>query len=75
MLDGTMVGWNARNVAALEASAELLTPEAIEVLSRFRTMRGGSLPARLAAFARSGIHRQTTLGQLGLLAACVLRRL
>lgn len=75
LLDGTMVGWNARNVAALEASAELLTPEAIEVLSHFRTMRAGSLPARLAAFTRSGIHRQTTLGQLGLLAACVLRRL
>jgi len=75
MLDGTMVGWNARNVAALEASAELLTPEAAAVLSHFRTMRTGSLPARLAAFARSGIYRQTTLGQLGLLAACVLRRL
>jgi glycosyltransferase involved in cell wall biosynthesis len=75
MLDGTMVGWNDRNIAALEACPELLTPEAVAVLSDFRAMRTGRLPGRLIAFFRSGIYRQTTLGQLGLLAACVLRRL
>lgn len=75
MLDGTMVGWNARNIAALEACGEFLTPEAIEILAHFRTMRTGNLVLRLAALARSGIYRQTALGQIGLVAACVLRRL
>jgi glycosyltransferase involved in cell wall biosynthesis len=75
LLAGKTRGFHARNIAALEACADIMTPEAVEVLADFKTMINGNLPARLAAFARSGVHRQTLSGQVALLAACALGRL
>ena len=75
LFDGTMRAWNASNLAALEACSDLLTPDAAEALAQFRTMHDGNVGARILAFLRSGIRRQTVLDQAGLLAACALRRL
>jgi hypothetical protein len=40
----------------------------------FEVMRNGSLPARLLAFLRSPLRRQTSLGNIALLVATVLKK-
>jgi hypothetical protein len=44
-------------------------------LDDFAKARQGGLLARLAAFGRSGVYRQTWFGNLGLVAAVILKKL
>jgi hypothetical protein len=44
-------------------------------LEQFAKARSGSLRLRLYNLKRSGVYRQTLLGNLGLLMAALLRRL
>lgn len=72
---GRFTRWNDANLAALDACRDLLTPTAAEMVDRFREARVAPLPARLAKLRRSGVYRQTTLGQLSLYAAGLLGKL
>jgi glycosyltransferase involved in cell wall biosynthesis len=72
---GRFTLWNDHNVAAVEACRDLLTPAAAEIFDRFRRARTGPLPARLVNLWRSGVYRQTALGQVSLYAAGLLRKL
>lgn len=72
---GRFTRWNDANLAALDACRDLLTPAAAEMVDRFREARLAPLPARLAKLRRSGVYRQTTLGQLSLYAAGLLGKL
>ena len=76
MLQGRFREWNKTNITALrQLPAHLLQPKNREVLAHFEKARCGSLPKRLYYLRHSGVYRQTLLGNLGLLAATILRRL
>ncbi|MDJ0630825.1 MAG: glycosyltransferase [Rhodobacter sp.] len=75
LLGGRFSDWNAANIAALRASAARLTAENRTALTGFADLRTGALPARLWRFARSGLYRQTALGQAALWLAVALRRI
>lgn len=72
---GRFTLWNDGNVAALDACRDLLTPAAAEIFDRFRKARTGPLPDRLVNLWRSGVYRQTALGQVSLYAAGLLGKL
>ena len=76
MLHGRFRDWNKTNITALRRlPAHLLQPKNREVLALFAKARCASLPKRLYYLRRSGVYRQTLLGNLGLLAAAVLKRI
>jgi glycosyltransferase involved in cell wall biosynthesis len=62
--------WNTKNITALDHCTNLFTPESQRVLSLFKIARSRkSVVPRLTYLYRSGVYRQTWLGQLGLIAA------
>lgn len=76
MLSGRFRDWNNTNIAALRRVPHHLMPSKNrEVLELFEKARFGSLPNRLAYLKRSGVYRQTVLGNLGLIAAVILRKI
>jgi hypothetical protein len=76
MLSGRFRDWNKTNITALRRlPAHLLQPHNREVLALFAKARRASLPKRLYYLRQSGVYRQTLLGNLGLLAATVLKRI
>jgi glycosyltransferase involved in cell wall biosynthesis len=72
---GRFQSWNEINVQALEIISARLTPENRAVLARFSKVRDAGFAKRLAGLIGSGIYRQTFLGNLGLLAATVLKKI
>jgi glycosyltransferase involved in cell wall biosynthesis len=76
MLQGEFMAWNRRQVAALEARAEVLTADSREVLQAFRSARLARTPwGRTAGLRRSGVFRQTPAGNAMLWLACFLGRI
>jgi len=76
MLKGRFRDWNDKNMAALQQlPAHVLLSKNQAILELFAKARTGSVPKRLYNLTRSGVYRQTFLGDLGLVAAAVLRRL
>ena len=67
--------WNGASIAALHKLEGRLTPENREILKRFVNAREMGLLPRLINFARSGVHRQTLLGNAGLYAAVIFKRI
>lgn len=74
-LSGRYVGWNNLNMAALTACRDLLTPDAAATFDRFCKARHGKLPERIVNLWRSGVYRQTTIGQVSLYLAGLLGKL
>jgi len=66
---------NDRNIAELHTLQHQLTPENRLMLTRFDQARKMSLMARLIHFKRLGLHRQTLLGNLGLIVASIFRKI
>ena len=75
VLDGGFAVWNEKNLAALQSCRHLLTEDARAQLDTYEVMRAGSLGARLKAFAKSRMRRQTPLGNVALLIAVVLKKI
>jgi len=76
MLQGRFREWNKTNITALQQlPVHLIQPKNREVLALFAKARCASLPKRLYYLWQSGVYRQTLLGNLGLLAATILKRL
>ena len=75
LLKGRFTDWNQRNLDALAACHDMLTPESQRIMQDFQRARRQGLVSRLRALRGSGVYRQTRFGQLGLYLACVLRRL
>ncbi len=67
--------WNDANISALRKLQGKLTPESQEMLERFNKGRQMSLIPRLYHLKHSGIYRQTLLGNLGLVAAAILKKI
>jgi hypothetical protein len=64
------------NIAALQrVPAHLIKPQNGVVLQLFAQARTASLLKRLYYLKQSGVCRQTWLGNIGLLAATVLKRI
>ena len=76
MLGGRFRDWNATNIAALRRlPPHLITPENRKTLELFAAARTAPLAKRLVYLRQSGVYRQTLLGNLGLLAAAVMKRI
>jgi len=74
VLNNGFVIWNDVNLAALQNCRHLLTGEARALIDTYAAMRNGSLWARLTAFAKSPMRRQTLLGNIALLIAVALNK-
>lgn len=72
---GHFRSWNDSNISALRTLSHRLTPENKKNLERFAKARDANLIPRLINLKRSGIHRQTLLGNLGLVAAAIFKKL
>lgn len=72
---GRFRAWNDGNIAALGTLRNKLTPANRDILERFAKARQMSLIPRLIHLKRSGIYRQTLLGNLGLVAAAIFKKI
>lgn len=72
---GQFKQWGDLNVAALQKLQHRLTPENRITLERYASARQMRLFARLFHLKRSGIYRQTLLGNIGLVAAAIFKRI
>ena len=75
MLRGQHRAWNTMHCRALMTHLELLTPANRQLFAWFRESRGPSLPQRISAARKARIYRQSWLGNAGLVASVVLKRL
>jgi glycosyltransferase involved in cell wall biosynthesis len=76
MLNGRFRDWNDTNIAALRRlPAQLIRPGNREVLELFAKARSASLLKRLVYLRQSGVYRQTLLGNVGLYAAAILKKI
>ncbi|KHK65792.1 glycosyl transferase family 2 [Pseudomonas frederiksbergensis] len=75
MLTGRFKGWNQRNISALESVRSQLSEESLSTLDLFQKARKSRGPARIIWLRRSGVYRQTLLGNLGLMLAAIINRI
>jgi glycosyltransferase involved in cell wall biosynthesis len=76
MLGGRIHDSNARNIAALNGiPKDFLTPQNRTVLMLFAKATTAPLLDRLIYLKRSGAYRQTLFGNLGLIAATIIKRI
>lgn len=71
LFQGHFKYWNDSNIAALRTLEHRLTPENRDIFQRYAKARKMSLIPRLILLKRSGIYRQTFLGNIGLVAAAI----
>lgn len=67
--------WNGKHIQALQKIRHQLTPESAQTLARFSKARDKALLPRIYGLKRSGIYRQTLLGNLGLVFGAVFKRI
>jgi hypothetical protein len=67
--------WEDLNVAALTRLRPRMSAENQRIFDLFRRARHEPLLLRATMFAQTGVYRQTTLGNLGLVAAMVLNKI
>jgi glycosyltransferase involved in cell wall biosynthesis len=67
--------WNGDNIAALRKLENQLTPENREILNHFAQAREKRLIPRLIHLGRSGVSRQTRLGNIALFVAAIFNKL
>lgn len=69
LFEGRFSRWNNMNCVALGECVELLTKENRAIFELFRRSRSDRLSARLCGIFRSRVHRQTTIGNIGMYVA------
>lgn len=72
LMRGSFSGWVDGNLEALAVIRHRMSPQSLSTLDAFVRGRGQSALGRLVAFYKARIHRQTLLGNVGLLVAAVL---
>jgi glycosyltransferase involved in cell wall biosynthesis len=72
---GRLKSWNDANLTALQSIRNLLTHTNQKLFDEFSTSRSQGTYARLRGLIRSGVHRQTLLGNIGLLTASFFNKL
>ena len=72
---GRFKSWADWNVAALERIESEMTEENGRIFALFRSSRKQALVSRLRGLRRTGIHRQTLLGNVGLAVAALVGKI
>lgn len=72
---GHLRTWNDRHLVALQRLQSRLTPESRRTLDLLARARQRALLPRLIGLKKSGIYRQTLLGNLGLFAAAIFKKI
>ena len=75
LIAGRFQHWTEINVRMLERFVPQMTRENSKTFEFFANARAGSLLSRIRNLRRSKVYRQTFLGNLGLFAAAVFRKL
>jgi glycosyltransferase involved in cell wall biosynthesis len=75
ILDGRFRGWNDANIKALECFASQLSSENLIKVAWFQKLRSKFLLIRVYSFFRSGIRRQTVIGNIALFIAALLNKI
>jgi len=75
LLEGEFRRWTDKYLAAIEACRPPLTPRSQAILDAFRKARHEGLLARVSDMHRSGVYRQTRLGNIGLFVGTVLNKI
>lgn len=75
VLRGRFAQWTLQNLEAFKSIEHLMTEEGRQTLRHIEGMRDPSLISRLRHLHKSGVYRQTLLGNVGLVAAVILKRL
>lgn len=75
LLDGRFQEWNDENLRVLNTFQSEISRENQFTLRYFKMLKSGSIHQRLIAFFRSGIRRQSFLGNVALLIAIFIRKI
>ena len=75
LFEGRFKDWNDQHIQALSAINDRLTLENKTTLDQWMLARESSLTSRLCHLKKSGVYRQTLLGNLGLAAAGVFGKI
>ena len=75
LFQGGFRQWNTLNCAELQQHRHLLTPESQQILDVFFTARNQWLLPRLWGMWRSGVYRQTLMGNFGLFIATLFKKI
>jgi glycosyltransferase involved in cell wall biosynthesis len=75
LFQGYFRNLNDQHIQALNRLRSKLTPENRQILDQFIIARDSWLIPRLIGLVKSGIYRQTLLGNLGLIAAAIFKKL
>lgn len=75
LLAGTFRSWNEMNILALTEAQALLIPDSRSVLEQFRNLRHQRGFTSVYNLSRSGIFRQTRLGNIALWVAAAFGKL
>lgn len=75
LLIGRFRRMNDRNFVALRRVRHRMSPEGLALLEQFDRARNAAFLPRVIGIWRSGVYLQTTIGNLGLIAATVLKKL
>lgn len=75
LMAGAFRGWVDANLERLVRVSQQMPAQNLAVLSEFMQARQQRMPSRLIGFWRSGIHRQTALGNFGLAVAALFNKL
>lgn len=75
LFQGHLKTWTNQHIQALSPLLPKLTPDNRRMYDRFLSARQRSLFPRVVGIKRSGVYRQTLLGNLGLLAAALTNRI
>jgi hypothetical protein len=72
---GHLKTWNDQHIVAMQPIIPSLSQDSRAVFDRFVSARRRRLIPRVFGILRSGIYRQTRLGNLGLVIAAILNRI
>ena len=72
---GRFKHWNSTNTEALYKHYAMLTPTSKRTLDNFTKSRKGNFISRLWYLHKSGVYRQSFLGNIGLIAAAIFNKI
>lgn len=75
LFQGHLKLWTDQHIVAIQPVLSSLSAENLSIFNRFTAARQRSLIPRVLGIWRSGIYRQTRLGNLGLLVAAIFNRI
>lgn len=75
LIKGRFYQWNTNNIKVLQFVSLLFTPKNREILKNFDKARQVGLLKRLYLFNKTGVYRQTFLGNIALVVAAILGKL